>query len=95
MTDIIALHDGTTLAVHGRHICKDQPCSVHRPSDHPLSEAPRDWCPVSRIMYRLCQHGYGHPDPDDLKVRTWPAEGRHTCDGCCEMRTDGLTGRPR
>ena len=50
----------------------------------------RDWPLVRRpdlpMMERLCPHGIGHPDPDDL---AWQAQqGRahlaaHACDGCC------------
>ena len=34
---------------------------------------------------RLCPHGFGHPDPDDV-VRGQAAGGvvaAHECDGCC------------
>lgn len=34
-------------------------------------------------MERICKHGIGHPDPDDLKVQSSWAEGVHGCDGCC------------
>jgi hypothetical protein len=34
---------------------------------------------------RICEHGVGHPDPDD--VGYWAGRGyditRHGCDGCC------------
>ena len=39
------------------------------------------------IMERLCEHGIGHPDPDDASWRkdNTPnnADTIHGCDGCC------------
>lgn len=42
-------------------------------------------------MERMCSHGIGHPDPDDLDFirRTSGEEAArtlmiHACDGCCE-----------
>jgi hypothetical protein len=43
-------------------------------------------------MERICPHGVGHPDPDDLAYRISIAKkmgkdtkylGIHGCDGCC------------
>jgi hypothetical protein len=34
-------------------------------------------------MERVCPHGVGHPDPDDINVILGP-EKVHGCDGCCE-----------
>lgn len=37
-------------------------------------------------MERLCKHGIGHDDPDDLEYRKsvgMEASGIHGCDGCC------------
>lgn len=34
------------------------------------------------LTVRTCEHGIGHPDPDDAK-----AEGyQHPCDGCCARK---------
>lgn len=42
------------------------------------------WRPDRGIMERVCEHGVGHPDPDDVKVQAggW-TETIHGCDGCC------------
>lgn len=86
-TDVICLHDGRVMSVHGADVCASQSCPVHRPSDHVLNTAPLVWHPVARMMLRRCEHDELHPDPDDLKVLTWPQEAVHPCDGCCEVGT--------
>ena len=37
------------------------------------------------IMERVCPHGVGHPDPDDLSFRAihGDQDATHGCDGCC------------
>ena len=34
------------------------------------------------------QHGVGHPDPDDIRVRNGEDGGVHGCDGCCTERNE-------
>lgn len=80
----VTLTGGQVLLVHHESLCRMGFCSVHRPSVHPLASAPLYWRSDRRIMERVCEHGIGHPDPDDLKVRTWPSEAVHGCDGCCQ-----------
>jgi hypothetical protein len=69
--------------------CEGQPCCIHHPSDHHMV----DWRQVYRgdrgIMERICPHGVGHPDPDDLGIRTGADEGIHGCDGCCSRPDQG------
>jgi hypothetical protein len=81
--DVIALHNGDILEVHAPEKCAGRACCIHDPSDHPLNRAPLNWRSDRRIMERVCDHGIGHPDPDDVAVRTVDGEGIHTCDGCC------------
>ncbi len=88
--DVIVLHDRTTLSTHGPAQCKGTHCCVHNPSDHPLKDAPMNWRSDRGLMERVCEHGVGHPDPDDLahKARTLHPEDQwafsvHGCDGCC------------
>lgn len=80
------------LRTHGQAACEGQACPIHHPSDHPLNAAPLNWRADRGLMERLCEHGIGHPDPDDLayKRRTMSEadfEARafdvHSCDGCC------------
>ena len=69
---------GQTLATHAPSSCAGRPCVVHNPSDHPMSKFPTLWRSDRDIMERICPHGVGHPDPDDLS-----ADRSHGCDGCC------------
>ena len=66
------------LAENGKPIC-----CIHNPSDHHMLTWQQNWRGDKGMMERLCPHGVGHPDPDDLKVRTTSWAGTHGCDGCC------------
>lgn len=72
--------------IHSPHVCAGRPCVVHAPSNHSMRAFPTHWRRDRGIMERICPHGIGHPDPDDLAYlesvgRT--GEGVHGCDGCC------------
>lgn len=71
------------IRTHRRKKCRGELCCIHNPSDHPMRSFPQVWRRDRRIVERVCPHGIGHPDPDDLKVRIYPSEGVHGCDGCC------------
>jgi hypothetical protein len=77
------------LHCHDRADCYGPPCLIHSPSEHHMRGWDQNWRADRRIMERLCEHGIGHPDPDDYKVRmnSW-GEGIHGCDGCCFRYTD-------
>lgn len=93
----LKLADGRTLKnVHLKGTCLLAHCAVHNPSKHPLDSAPFDWLGghIAHLQ-RVCEHGYRHPDPDDLKFHE--AIGafltveailsvhlmEENCDGCC------------
>lgn len=74
--------------VHSVNVCqKDGPrrCVIHAPTNHHM----RSWTVLFRadrsmLCERLCEHGVGHPDPDDIEWRPESeAAGVHGCDGCC------------
>ena len=80
------------LRTHSASQCSGEFCCLHNPSDHPLKSAPLNWRADRGMMERTCEHGIGHPDPDDLahKRRVMSAAdydrqafGVHGCDGCC------------
>ena len=73
---------GHVLYVHSRQDCLLY-CPIHAPSQHPLVAAPRYWRDDRGIMERICEHGIGHPDPDDLRIVLDLDPGVHSCDGCC------------
>jgi hypothetical protein len=91
VADRIPMSDGRTLLTHNASLCaKDEFCSIHKPSNHSMVDFPRLWRADRGLMERVCPHGIGHPDPDDIafKERTIVnfkdyAFGVHGCDGCC------------
>lgn len=72
--------------VHSEEQCRGRACVIHNPSTHSMVGFPTHFRADKGQMERICPHGIGHPDPDDLD---WHAsEGRewmsvHGCDGCC------------
>jgi hypothetical protein len=78
---------GTVVAnVHDAGRCIRWACVIHAPTAHSLSDWPILYRADRGIVERLCQHGVGHPDPDQWPY--WQATGRmfeqvHSCDGCC------------
>lgn len=63
---------------HTSNQCKNDHCTLHNPSNHSMVGFPQMWRHDRHIMERICPHGIGHPDPDDIAVNTI-----HGCDGCC------------
>lgn len=73
---------GQTIWVeHLPEACSGRSCVIHHPSDHHMRDWRTHWREDRRIMERLCPHGIGHPDPDEIA----PCRA-HGCDGCCERR---------
>lgn len=83
-------HSDTLLNVHDPERCDGRYCSVHKRSDHSMRSFPQIWRWDRGIMERICPHGIGHPDPDEMSylASLLPEEivyanGVHGCDGCC------------
>lgn len=87
---------GQNILVHDFEQCDSarkgapQGCCVHGPSKHHMVDWPTHWRDDRKLMERICPHGIGHPDPDDIafKRRHYGDEVAHTeavhgCDGCC------------
>ena len=73
--------------VHLPEKCEDRPCVIHRPTNHHMREWLLHWRNDRGIFERFCEHGIGHPDPDQFAY--WKENGLdhekvHGCDGCCE-----------
>jgi hypothetical protein len=73
--------------VHLKKHCRGRPCPIHNPSDHSMRGFRTHFRTDRYLMERICPHGVGHPDPDDLafqkKAMPDRASGVHGCDGCC------------
>lgn len=96
MTEMIALHNGKILGgVHEAGTCYLANCCIHNPSDHPLNAAPLSWMQEFRSMSRVCEHGFHHPDPDDMAFKMAIGDWitveaissvhlmKENCDDCC------------
>lgn len=88
------LNSGQVLRnVHSKKACAGRHCAIHNPSDHHMKDWIQNWRDDRKFMERLCEHGIGHPDPDQMsylelvlgkdKARY---HGIHGCDGCCSKK---------
>lgn len=78
------------LPTHQEKSCLlPEQCVIHHPSDHAMKDWPLYWRADRMLMERICTHGTGHPDPDDIAFKAAVApdlvehEADHGCDGCC------------
>lgn len=74
------------LKVHNRLLCGAEFCCIHNPSNHRMRSFEMLWRSDRGMMERICPHGIGHPDPDDMAFKRAagiPDDGTHGCDGCC------------
>ena len=86
--------------VHDRSVCAGHPCCVHNPTQHHMYGWRQHWRSDRAFMERLCSHGIGHPDPDQLSylrrvhgdTDDVVALEVHACDGCCRAPTDDVVG---
>lgn len=80
---------GAVINIHSSGDCGGQYCSIHNPSSHALNEAPLVWRGDRSMMERVCKHGVGHPDADDVSYNVGilgkdeTTYSAHGCDGCC------------
>ena len=79
--------DETLFWIHDEERCKGQPCTVHNRTDHHMRGWPQHWRRDRRMMERICPHGVGHPDPDELPE----IDTVHGCDGCCVRTGERMT----
>jgi len=66
------------IGVHSESKCAGEHCVIHNPSNHHMKEWPQNWRPDRQMVERICPHGVGHPDPDEISN-----DKVHGCDGCC------------
>ena len=72
-------------APHDPALCAGRGCSQHHPSKHHMRTWPKVWREFYGYSDRMCSHGVGHPDPDDVVHLQALGEAwtEHACDGCC------------
>lgn len=75
----------TVSGVHPPMLCAGENCAIHRPSRHSMNSFPTHWRSDRGIVERICPHGVGHPDPDDIAYKATLGVDitLHGCDGCC------------
>jgi hypothetical protein len=78
--------DQVIMQVHDPSDCAGRPCTIHNRTDHHMRSWPQHWRHDRGIMERICEHGVGHPDPDDYAILNGLDKGIHGCDGCCTPR---------
>ena len=78
--DSVAL-ENTNRVIYNAHPadrCLGENCTLHNRSNHHMREWPQHWREDRMLMERICPHGVGHPDPDEIAI-----DHTHGCDGCC------------
>lgn len=84
-------HTNTVIMAHPAALCEGQEaCPLHNRSIHPMRAMAQLWRSDRKIIERTCEHGIGHPDPDQwwywleaLGEGGAKAQMQHGCDGCC------------
>ena len=69
--------------VHSPDECGKEFCTVHNRSNHHMRSFPQYFRDDLGIMERTCEHGVGHPDPDEFMLSKDIYLATHGCDGCC------------
>lgn len=72
--------------IHPFSACKGRTCVIHTPTNHHMRDWYLHWRSDRAIFERICEHGIGHPDPDQFAFwdETYQsARSVHGCDGCC------------
>ena len=83
ITDAEGIH---LVNVHPMNKCIGRPCVIHSPTNHHMRSWKLHWRSDRAIFERICEHGIGHPDPDQFDY--WKSIGQdwqavHGCDWCC------------
>lgn len=87
MSETFTLPNGQILVnVHPAEACEGRWCVVHDPLPT-YDRADLYWRNDRGIFEVICDHGVGHPAPEQylywsLTDQMW--QGIHGCDGCCE-----------
>lgn len=79
-------HSDVFLRVHEEGQCKGEYCTAHNRSDHSMRSFPQHFRWDRMLMERICPHGVGHPDVDEIDLDV-NGRGSHGCCGCCSGYT--------
>ena len=92
--EIWTINSHRIIGIHYRKACRGRRCVIHSPSTHHMSKWPMLYRNDRNIFERICEHGIGHPDPDQFqywRVMGTEFEAVHGCDGCCSDSAVGST----
>jgi len=97
LPDLTMITNGALVGIHQPAACAGRGCWVHHPSDHHMTAWPITWRTETGTAERICEHGTGHPDPDDVRYHALQGRGVsvHGCDGCCAVDGDDKSTDPR
>ena len=82
-TNVFLEHTENWIYCHDMQTCYGDFCTLHNRSNHPMRHLPQHFRFDRMIMERICEHGTGHPDPDEFSIRNGEDDGVHGCCGCC------------
>ena len=84
MSEIAILENSdVAINVHSKDTCLGEYCTIHNRSQHIMRIFPQSYRFDKGLMERICPHGVGHPDPDDIMLIKYEYLAIHGCDGCC------------
>lgn len=96
LPDSSAVLEHTDIVIHKTHLpqeCAKEFCTIHNRSNHSMRAFPQYWREDLGIMERTCEHGVGHPDPDEFMISKDIYLAVHGCDGCCQPPTSLVVRR--
>jgi len=76
LEEVVLENTNERLMAHSEDKCEGETCCIHNRTDHCMRSFQQHWRSDRGIMERICEHGVGHPDPDD-----WM--NTDTVHGCC------------
>lgn len=78
----------TSYDLYGVHLpgqCRGQYCVIHKPRATHMDDWHLHWRDDRGIFERICEHGIGHPAPEQWGY----TDCVHGCDGCCWIGDEG------
>ena len=76
-------HSNISINSHDLEVCAGSVCAFHNRTDHHMRKFRQFYRLDRNAMERICGHGVGHPDPDDIDIVNGKSDGIHDCDACC------------